>query len=128
MSGLYSPKPATPVTTGGALAAGLALSPSNGIHYGTDIQIDASAPTGIYYVLFLQGIKSGLPTDGAFPAGVTLLRAPFAIDHANGTPSSTSFNDRDGGLQFTAGLCVVLSTTQFTKTGSAYALIDSVVG
>jgi hypothetical protein len=125
MPGLYAPQPYTPVKSS-ALEAGKVLSTINGVHLMTNIGIDSTAATGVYYVHLIQGTDS-VPGNGAYAAGITFLHPPIAWAHVNGVPDNILIDDLPGGAAFTGGLVIVLSTTQFTKTGSAYALFDSAI-
>lgn len=127
---LFAPSPLVPVATTVALVAGKAVSATNGVHYSTAIQIDSTAPSALYYVHFVQGngaATPAIPVDGAYAAPASFLHPPIAVKHVSGTPDVFTVDDGPGGATFTGGLCIVLSTTQFTKTAATYLLTDSVV-
>lgn len=124
-----SDTPITPVaTTAAPLVAGLVLKPTSGVHFGTNFQIDASAPSGTYYLHLVQGGGDAVPPDGSYTGNVSLLHAPVAVAHNNGTTDSLNLSeDSDAGALFSGGLCAVLSTTQFSKTGAAFGVFDGSV-
>lgn len=125
---LYGPEARKPITSGGVLVAGLALSTANGTHVSTVAQIDSTAPTGLYYVHLLQGnAGNAIPGDGAYAAGLSLVHAPIAWSHTSGLPDVINLDDNPTGTLFAGGLWVILSTTPFTKTAAAYLIVDSVI-
>jgi hypothetical protein len=125
--GLFGPSPVVPVATTAALVAGKVLASGAGIHRSTTVQIDASASTAVYYIHMVQGSGSSVPANGAYAAPASLLHMPIAVSHTSGTPDTLTIDDGPGGAPFVGGLCVILSTTQFTKTGAMYLLADGVV-
>lgn len=122
--GLFSPDPSIPIATTTSLVASKVMCATRGVHYVTTVQIDATAPTAIYYVHIVQGNGANVPADGAYTSPATLLHAPIAWTHTLGTPELFVVNDGLGGARFEGGLCVILSTTQFTKTETPYMLVD----
>jgi hypothetical protein len=113
----------TPVVTT-SLQSAFVLKSSSGTHLSTSVQIDATAPSATYYVQMVKGSAS-CPPDGA----VTFLHAPITVVHVLNTPNTVVFNDSGSPAPFTTGLCVDLSSTQFTKTstGLTYLLVDGSV-
>lgn len=78
---------------------------------GTEGRIDSTAPTGTYYIQWMD--SATLPANGA----VTMLRAPMKIQHVSGMDDYFSwFTDTINGVPATAGIVVDISTTEFTKT------------
>lgn len=121
------------VTSSNALVTGLVLLASDGTHYSTHVTLDASAPSGTYYVQIIQG-SATVPADGPIagpPASgvVAFLHTPRPVAHTAGISDEIVFDDTPGGVGVWTGLCVVLSTTQFTKTlvTSPYMSIDGSV-
>lgn len=72
--------------------------------------VDATAPTDIYYIQFLD--SATLTGDGA----VTHLITPIPVNHVNGTDSSFDTGHFDFGVAAANGIVIVLSTTMVTKT------------
>lgn len=73
-------------------------------------RIDSTHATGTYYVQLMN--SATLPADGA----VTLLVAPLKIQHVTGTDSNFSIDCTMNGIYSSAGIVLVLSTTEYTKT------------
>lgn len=117
------PSPVVPVVST-SLTSTLLLKASSGTHFSTLIQVDSTAPTGIYYAMLLQGASS-CPSSGSVTS--LLLHAPIAVYHVNGQPGSVTFNDVGAQASFSTGLCAALSTTQFTLTGAPYLVADGSV-
>lgn len=121
----YPYDPCTPVS-GTALSEFLEVKTSAGRLLGAYGFIDASASTDVYYVQFFDA--------GAEPADTTAVSAamPTAIvvNHTNGTPSPWQLDLKGKSVNFSSGLYIVISTTQFTKTetgdiGAFTAFIES---
>jgi hypothetical protein len=111
-------KPATPYNSPGLEASAiLRAAAADAVFVSLLVQVDATAPSGTYYVQLLAA--GSLPADGA----VTHLRPPISVAHTLGTPDLVTFDDCPGGIPCPAGAVAVLSTTQFTKTiAGAYCL------
>lgn len=78
-------------------------------------RIDSTLATGPYYIQLLN--SATLPADGA----VTTLLAPLKIQHTTGTDSLFNIDCTMNGVYSSAGIVIVLSTTEYTKTiGGAY--------
>jgi hypothetical protein len=105
----FTPEPST-VYNSSALEASAILKASGGTFRSLTAQVDATAPTGAYYVLLMSG-SATVPVNGA----VTILRA-LRVDHVNGVTDTVSFDEGDAGVAFSTGLTVCLSTTWPTKT------------
>lgn len=90
-------------------------------------RLDATAPTGVYYIQVIKGNAGALPADGA----VTHLLPPGKLDHTNGIDQTFNFTDMipsEGISVDSNGAFVVLSTTEFTKTiGDPYLSIGGSV-
>lgn len=109
----------TPAITASALAASKVIKAAAGIHFSTQVQIDATAPSATYYVQMINA--AALPSNGA----VTHLHAPQTVIHVSGVPDVVVFDDTGAPAAFTTGCVAALSTTQFTLTiGGAYLLVD----
>jgi hypothetical protein len=120
------PEVYTSVTSAGSLVASIVLKTAAGTHYSSKCTLDASAGAGTYYVQFLRCASGGaVPPDGP----VTHLHAPQTIKTSGGTAITAVFDDTIGGIAFSApGACIVLSTTQFTKTiAPALLTVDSAI-
>ena len=114
----------TPVITTGALESSHLLKASAGIHFSTQVQLDQSAPTAIYYVQMVEASSCAVEDAGA----VTFLHTPQAVNHTSGTSDNIVFDDAPQPAGFSPGLCVQLSTTRFTlTTAGAYLAVDSSV-
>lgn len=86
------------------------------------VRLDSTAPTATYYVQVLN--SATLPADGA----VTRLISSEKVQHTLGADDLVTFPVPDGGISASAGVVVVLSSTEFTKTISgAYLSITGVV-
>lgn len=78
------------------------------------IWIDASAPSGTYFVQVFNAAAP--PADSAAPDLVE------RVDHTTGTTDRVTFDGGDAGETFTAGVSWAISSTRATKTASgAYA-------
>ena len=120
---LANPSSVVPVRTT-SLVAEFVIKAASGTHISTLAQVDATAPTDIYYVQLLQG-SATCPADGA----VTTLHIPLTVNHVLGYANQVVFNDTGAHAVFTTGLCVALSSTQTLKTttGLTYLFADSSV-
>ena len=86
--------------------------------------IDATAPTDMYYILFLD--SATLTGDGA----VTHLITPIPVNHVNGVDSSFDTGHFDFGVAAANGIVIVQSTTLVTKTivtGASIAMFATVL-
>ena len=120
-----NPSSVTPVLSSG-LVSSFVIKASAGTHLSTFVQVDATATTGTYYVQMFDGTAS-CPADTT-PTASNSLHAPITVVHTSGTPDRITFNDVGARAVFLGGLCVVLSSTQFTKTAtSAWMLVDASV-
>lgn len=93
-----------------ALEASSVAKASAGNFYHSFGVIDATAPTGMYYVQFLDAASP--PSDGA----VTHLISPIPVNHTNGIDSSYEAGPFLFGVAAANGIVKVLSTTLVTKT------------
>lgn len=75
-------------------------------------RIDASAPTGDYFLQIVVG--KVLPADGT----VTHFMAPVKRSHVNGTDDAFNISFNADGTPVSLGAYLVLSTTEFTKTAA----------
>lgn len=103
-----------------ALEASTVSLAAPGRFYLADGYIDATAPSGTYYVQVLNA--SSLPADGA----VTHLVVPTQIVHSTGQPTYFSIDRTQFGRYASTGVVVCLSSTQFTKTISGAYMALSV--
>lgn len=85
------------------------------------VRLDSTAPTATYYVQFLN--SATLPADGA----VTHLVTPIKLVHTLGVDQSFSIDLTDCCINASAGIVVVLSTTEFTKTISGAYLSNTIL-
>lgn len=84
--------------------------------------IDKSAPSGLYYILFLD--SATLTADGA----VTHLKSPEVINHVTGTDSTFDTGEYVFGIAAANGITICLSSTMVTKTISgAYLFFTTLV-
>ena len=83
--------------------------------------IDATAPTDIYYIQFLD--VNSLPADGS----VTHIITPITVNHVNGTDSSFDTEMIEFGVAAASGIIIVLSTTLVNKTISGSYLFATVL-
>lgn len=98
-----------------ALEASSISKAAAGVVRAVDGRIDSTAATGTYYIQLLN--SATLPADGA----VTTLIAPKKIQHTTGTDTNFSIDCTMNGVYSSAGIVIVLSTTEYTKTiGGAY--------
>lgn len=98
-----------------ALEASSISKAAAGVVRAVDGRIDSTAATGTYYIQLLN--SATLPADGA----VTTLVAPKKIQHTTGTDTNFSIDCTMNGVYASAGIVIVLSTTEYTKTiGGAY--------
>lgn len=103
-----------------ALEASSISKAAAGLVRAVDGRVDSTAPTGTYYIQLLN--SATLPVDGP----VTTLIAPKKIQHAAGTDTNFSVDCTMNGVYSSAGIVVVLSSTEYTKTISG-AYISSTV-
>lgn len=96
-----------------ALEASSIAKASAGVLRSSTGRIDSSAGSATYYVQFLN--SATVPADGA----VTHLRTPIKVVHVTGTDSNWSADFTMNGIYGSAGLVIVLSSTEFTKTITA---------
>lgn len=83
--------------------------------------VDKSAPTGLYYIQFLN--SATLTGDGA----VTHLITPIPVNHVTGTDSTFEAGPFPFGVAASSGIVIVLSTTMVTKTISGSYLFATVL-
>lgn len=93
-----------------ALEASHILKASAGTFRSMSVRLDSTAGSGNFYVQLLN--SATLPADGA----VTHLAAPVKLVHVNGTDQYVVFDADELGIAASAGMVVVLSSTEFTKT------------
>ncbi len=102
-----------------ALATSSVLKSSPGTLFWFTGYIDATAPTGTYYLQFFNLT--------AVPADATVVPAdfmgPIAYTHTSGVPTPIDLDFRSIGLTGSIGLVCNLSSTQFTKTITAAYLV-----
>lgn len=99
-----------------ALAGSLVAVQTTSYPTGVSGRIDATAPTGTYYVQIWA--LAAVPANGtAVTPGNGAIAAPIRIDHSLNANDYFDF-EIPGGLQSGAGLVVTLSTTEFTKSAS----------
>lgn len=93
-----------------ALEASSISKASQGSYRSFSGRIDASAPSGTYFMLFIN--SATLPPDGA----ITTIVAPTKIVHTTGTDSPINIDFTMNCVNASAGLVWCLSSTEFTKT------------
>lgn len=95
-----------------ALATNLIAKNTFGVLRKLFVRVDSTATTGTYYVQVFN--SATLPADTTGTG--TMLVAPKRVALVNGTEQYLELDYTDAGIGFSAGLVVVLSTTEFTKT------------
>jgi len=104
-----------------ALEASKIVKASPGNLRAATIRLDATAPSATYYVQVLN--SASLPADGP----VVHLIAPIKKIHTTGTDTYISVDMTDSCINATAGIVVVLSITEFTKTISGAYLSNTIL-
>lgn len=84
-------------------------------------RINATAPTGTYYLQILNA--SSVPADGA----VTHLVTPIKLQHLNLTDTPIVIELPDNGVYASTGIVWCLSSTEFTKTISSNYVSATVI-
>jgi hypothetical protein len=92
-----------------ALEASRIIKNSAGTIRSASIRLDETAGTGTFFIQLID--SATLPADGA----VTILDCQKR-KHVTGTDDYIVFDFSDNCIAFSAGLVVVLSSTEFTKT------------
>jgi hypothetical protein len=101
-----------------ALETSHILKAAPGRLYKARVELDSTATSGVYYIQALN--SATLPADGA----VTHLVAPMKVHHTYGMTDVIDM-DFPYGVYASAGIVVVLSSTQYTKTiGGAFLNIE----
>lgn len=95
-----------------ALATNLIAKAAAGVLRKLFVRVDSTATTGTYYVQLFN--SATLPADTTGTG--SMLVAPKRVALTSGTEQYLELDYTDAGIAFTAGLVVVLSTTEFTKT------------
>lgn len=109
--GISSSTGATSIDRSAALEASTLTKAAPGRVYSAEVRVDSTLATGTYYIQWFN--NSSLPADGAG----TLLTAPAKIQHVSGSDNTVNFNwEAVGGLYFSVGIVMCISTTEFTKT------------
>ena|SRR3990167_1007101 len=93
-----------------ALEASSIAKASAGVVYKASGRIDSTADTATYYIQLIN--SATLPVNGA----VTMLMAPVKVQHTNGTDSLFDIDLLFAGIYSSAGIVLVASSTEFTKT------------
>lgn len=101
-------------------ASSISKASAGNLYYAYGV-VDATAPTDIYYIQFLD--SATLTADGA----VTHLITPIPVVHTTGTDSSFEIGDFDFGVAAANGIVIVLSTTLVTKTIAGSYLFATVL-
>lgn len=94
----------------GALEASRVIKASAGTLERGYIEVDQSAPTGRYYILFVNA--TAVPVDGA----VTTFWPSITVEHTNGVTDRINIDNGDDPMYYSSGCVILISTTQFTKT------------
>jgi hypothetical protein len=103
-----------------ALEASHILKASPGCIRSLSVRLDSTAASATYYIQILN--SATLPAEGA----VTHIRTPYKVQHVVGLDDIIELDFTDNGFYGSAGIVVVLSTTEFTKTiAGAYLSMDA---
>lgn len=75
-------------------------------------RIDSTATTGTYYILSFNSATVPADATANFISGF----APIKIQHTTGTDSRFDFDATANGIDYSTGIVICASTTEFTKT------------
>lgn len=99
-----------------ALASKLVIKGSAGTFRSVAGRLDASAPTGTYYVRVWD--LTDVPADTTAASLVNAISGAIRIDHSLNASDYWEIEMPDPGVAAATGITVGLSTTEFTQTAS----------